>query len=76
MSSPKRKRTPRPLRWVRLTNDQLKGANFALRVLHTSPRIQGAALVLLKDLIKETYAEMGMRPALWGSKVERVRGAA
>jgi len=48
-------------RWSRLNNDQLQGANFGLRVLHTSPRVRGAALELLKELIEETYDELGRR---------------
>jgi len=39
--------------WGKLTDEQLRGANYALRVVRTSPRIRGAALDLVDSLIAD-----------------------
>ncbi len=41
--------------WGKLTDEQLRGANYALRVVRTSPRIRGAALDLVDSLIADTH---------------------
>jgi hypothetical protein len=40
-------------RWAYLSVDQLLGAEYALRLLRTSPRIRGTALELVDDLIAQ-----------------------
>ena len=50
--------------WARMTDEQLQGANVALRLLSTSTRVRGDALELLKALIETTYEEMCRRPGL------------
>ena len=45
-------------RFAKLNNDELRGANWALRLLHTSPRVRGEALKLLECLIAESLDEM------------------
>ena len=47
--------------WKKLTDEQLQGANYALRLVHTSPRIRGGALELINGLINETTQEMSKR---------------
>lgn len=51
-------------RWQKLDDKALQGANFALRVVHTSPLVRGVALEMLRELITETYEEMQVRPGL------------
>ena len=48
-------------RFEKLNDDQLRGANWALRLVHTSPRIKGAALELIEGLIEESYEEQNRR---------------
>lgn len=48
-------------RWKKLTNEQLQGANYALRLAVSWPGFRGAALKKLNELIGETYREMSGR---------------
>ena len=49
------------MNWEKLTDEQLQGANYALRLVHTSPRIKGGALDLINGLIDETSLELEER---------------
>lgn len=35
--------------WTKLTPEQLEGADYALRVLHSSPVFKGRALEIIKE---------------------------
>lgn len=56
-------------RWQKLTGDQLKGADFGLRVLHTSTAVRGEALAVLEMLMGQVRAEMRHRNGLEGEPV-------
>ncbi len=47
--------------WDNLSLEQLQGANYALRLVATSPRIRGVALDLINDLIVDTRGEIAAR---------------
>lgn len=48
-------------RWKKLTNDELRGAHYGLRVLRTSPRIVGQVLALPDELLIEMADESRRR---------------
>lgn len=50
--------TPQQQRYNNLTMDQLRGADYALRLLRTSFVIRGEALKVLKEQISEVREEM------------------
>lgn len=52
-----------PKRWHKLTDEQLRGADFALRVVYSSTVIRGEALAIMKGLMKGARAEMDTRRA-------------
>jgi hypothetical protein len=55
-------------RWGKLTDEQMQGANYALRVIHTSPVFRGECLEIVKELLQETYLEMGKRNSKYRKK--------
>lgn len=44
-----------------LNNEQLKGADYAFRLLHTSTKLKGAGLELVESMVQETVDEMNAR---------------
>lgn len=48
-------------RFSDLTDQQLVGANFALRVIQTSPVMRGQALALIDEFVQETEYEIDRR---------------
>ncbi len=50
-------------RWKKLTDEQLRGAEYAMRVVRTSPRIRGLALEMVDMLLEELHKEMKKRNA-------------
>lgn len=55
--------TDSPTRWHKLTNEQLRGADFALRVVYSSTVIRGEALAIVKALMMGARTEMSTRKA-------------
>jgi hypothetical protein len=53
--------TPDGFRYERLSDEQLLGAHYALRLIRTSPRIRGSALEMLDGQIEACEAEMAAR---------------
>jgi hypothetical protein len=50
-------------RYEKLTNEQLQGADYALRVLHSWPGFRGETLDVINEQISECRAVMATRPA-------------
>lgn len=48
-------------RWADKTMEQLRGADYALRVLHTSTIIRGQAIEVVEELIGQVRAEMKVK---------------
>jgi hypothetical protein len=55
-------RIARPTRWKRLNLDELLGADYALRMIRTSPLLRGETLKLSEELINEVRMEINSRP--------------
>ena len=51
----------KPDRWDHLTDEQLRGALFALRLFRTSPLVRGRALETLDMCIEELIVTMEQR---------------
>lgn len=60
-----------PFRYERLTEEQLLGAHYALRLVRTSPRIRGTALAMIDAQIDECERVMAARR--WNAGLERTR---
>ena len=67
----------KPLRYEKLTHEQLQGADYALRILRTSPVIRGQALEVLDGQIAEVRDEMSKDRAApkQGDAEQRIRDA-
>ncbi len=50
-----------PTRWKKLTNEQLRGADYALRVMHTATVVRGEALAILEAMMAEVREESTTR---------------
>jgi hypothetical protein len=54
-------RIAHPTRWKKLNLDELLGADYALRMIRTSPLLRGEALKLSEELINEVRMEINSR---------------
>jgi hypothetical protein len=54
---------PEQKRWAHLNVDQLLGAEYALRLVRTSPRVRGIVLMMVEDLIAQAVYEITQRDA-------------
>ncbi len=48
-------------RWSKLTDEQLQGASYALRIMATSTAVVGGSLEVLREMVSDVRREIDRR---------------